>query len=378
MKPSKSAKLAALIFVLIALLAGAYTTAYVMLARGGEIVWDAKRIDSAISANLQARNLYPPAVQKNFIAKQNGKSEWEQIEVIVNIDKTASLPALVEALKAELGLSNLDIVEETDEHDPSFIKHQISVYREALPIYQLLILQERSTPARGSILKETPSGELHPKIALIIDDAGYDLDRALELLNLRRPMSISVLPKLKYSRHVAEMAHDMGYEVMMHLPMESGENLRRSPGFVAADMTETEMYWILDRNLESIPFVRGVNNHQGSMMTRDAEAMARLMKYLGGKDMFFVDSRTTSETVAYRTAKESGLRAAENNMFLDNEKDLEYIKERIRLLMQEAREKGKAIGICHVHPETTRALHEMFPVIEEEGIALVFASELAE
>ncbi len=138
------------------------------------------------------------------------------------------------------------------------------------------------------------------------------------------------------------------------------------------------MYWVLDRNFDSIPFVSGVNNHQGSMMTANPDAMARLMKYLAKRNMFFIDSRTTGDTVAYQVAQEFGIRSAENNVFLDNEKDVEYIKERIELLMEEARQNGKAIGICHVHPATTQALHEMFPVIEEAGIELVFASELAE
>ena len=170
----------------------------------------------------------------------------------------------------------------------------------------------------------------------------------------------------------------MNYEIMMHLPMESGKRLRRSPGFITPDMTEKEMRWVIDRDLEAIPYVSGVNNHQGSMMTRDRAAMVLVMKYLAEKDMFFIDSRTTSDSVAYRTAKELGLRAAENNVFLDNEKNVEYIKERIQLLIQEAKQNGKSIGICHVHPETTKALHEMLPVIEKEGIKLVFASELTE
>jgi len=99
---------------------------------------------------------------------------------------------------------------------------------------------------------------------------------------------------------------------------------------------------------------------------------------LAQKDVFFIDSRTTSDSIAYKTAKAFGLRAAENDVFLDNKKEVEYIKQRVKVLMQEARRKGKAIGVCHVHPATTQALSQMFPVIDEEGFELVFASELVE
>jgi polysaccharide deacetylase 2 family uncharacterized protein YibQ len=111
-------------------------------------------------------------------------------------------------------------------------------------------------------------------------------------------------------------------------------------------------------------------------MTRNNEAMARVMRYLAEKDMFFVDSRTTSDSLAYRVAKASGLRAAENDMFLDNEKNVDYIKERLELLMQEAEQEGEAIGICHVHPATLQALKDMFPVMDERGFELVHVSEM--
>lgn len=376
----KKIQLTALVLLLLALLAGTYAAARLMF--GGAPPSAAARIDSIISANLEANNLYPPSVKKNFVIKRNAKSEWEQIEVVVNVGEDVSLAELCEALKIGLDSSSLDISENTASPDPSRAQRQMTIYSDELPVFQLLLLQERPTPApeadQAADSAETEPEEDLPRIAIIVDDAGYDLDRALELLNLRRPMSISILPKLKYSRHIAEIAHDMGYEIMMHLPMESEEQLRRSPGFITAGMTEKEIAWVLDRDLESIPFAGGVNNHQGSMMTRDSEAMARVMKYLAKKDMFFVDSRTTSESVAYETAKTYGLRAAENDVFLDNEKQVEYIKERFLVLMQKAKEKGKAIGICHVHPETTKALHEMLPIIEKEGFKLVFASELVE
>jgi hypothetical protein len=218
--------------------------------------------------------------------------------------------------------------------------------------------------------------EERPRMALIVDDVGYDKKRALELLDLRRPMTIAIFPQLRHSRKIAQTAHGMGYEVMMHLPMEPDEKLRRNPGIITSEMSEGDLYSTMDDDFGSIPYVAGVNNHQGSKITRNPEAMASVMRYLAGKNVFFIDSRTASDSVAYKVGREFGLRVAENDLFLDNEKDVEYIKERIKLLIEEANRKGQAIGICHVHPATIQALREMFPVVDREGIELVYASEL--
>jgi polysaccharide deacetylase 2 family uncharacterized protein YibQ len=376
MKLDNRIQLAALILILFGLLSVSYGVGYLIFGRGDEVLSTARSIDSTISSALADNNLPPPYDQKNLVIKDFGKAEWEQIEVVISVAEDASLADVSDALRGALEPAGLDVVENTMELDPTLTEHQITVYSNDLPVYQMLFRQKHPAPIP---VEPAPEAEdERPKIAIVVDDAGYDLDRALELLNLRQAMSISILPKLKYSRQIAEVAHDMGYEIMMHLPMESGKNLRRNPGYITPDMTEKEMRWVIDGNLQSIPFVKGVNNHQGSMMTRDREAMVRVLKYLGEKKLFFIDSRTTSETVAYETAKDLGVRAAENDVFLDNEKNVEYIKERIQLLIEEAKQNGKSIGLCHVHPETTKALHEMLPVIKEEGIKLVFASELTE
>jgi hypothetical protein len=383
MESRKKIKLTLLVLSLVALIGGTYVAARLMFGGSGELAIPAKEMDSAITSVLLARGIDPGAIRRNFVDKNESNKKWCQIEVVANVDANPAfpeLPRLFEELKAVLDPSGLDIVEEANDRSPGFLGRQMSIYRGGLLIYQILILQDRPSPisqpeSDGPSADDSP-GEAVPRIALIIDDAGYDLERAMELLNLRRPMSISILPKLKYSTHIAEIAHEMGVEVMMHQPMESERKLRRSPGFVTAAMTEKDMWWIFDRNLESIPHVVGVNNHQGSNMTADRDAMASVMRYLAEKDLFFIDSRTTGATVAYRTAIEFEIPAAQNDMFLDNEKDVEYIKGRIRLLMEEAKKKGRAIGICHVHPKTTEALFEMLPIIEEEGIALVFASDM--
>lgn len=382
MNLDKKTRLVLLIVALIALLAGTYHLVRLMLGHRADISLIAREVDAVVSANLAAANLYSLDVQKQHVTKQYGMLKWEQIETIVTLEDSRPLDILGRKLQDGLNVSNLTIRDDGQALESPSPEYQFSVYFKDLPIYQILLRQEQVVSLPPGQAAETHEDEKQkegcPRIALIVDDAGYDIERVLELLYLQRPMTISVLPQLKYSRHVAEVAHQMGYEVIMHLPMESGEVLRRSPGFISPEMSEKELCRILNRNFESIPHVIGVNNHQGSKMTRDVEAMSRVMQYLAKRDLYFIDSRTTTDSVAYETAKNFGLRAAENEFFLDNEKDIDYIVGRIEILMEEAEEKGSVISICHVRPTTIQALRQMFPIIEERGIELVFASQLVE
>jgi polysaccharide deacetylase 2 family uncharacterized protein YibQ len=396
-------RIALLVLSLFVLLGATYFLTYLVFSDETDISLLAREVDAIVISHLLTQNdMNPPEIRKNFIVKQDGTHVWEQIEITFAVDESQSMTGLSNSLKDALDLPNMTIQEDTRNDGAEFNEILLSVLFGDLPIYQVCMLQEKPSliveeippeeipqdhypPAE--IQKEAPaeSQEEVPiergdyvQLALIVDDVGYDLRNAMELLDLKQPMTISILPQLKYSQHIAELAHDMGYEVMLHLPMESGKRLRRNPGFITSLMSEEELIWVIDRDLKSVPHVAGVNNHQGSLMTCDAEAMARVMNYLATKGFFFIDSRTTSESIAYDVAKEYGLRAAKNDLFLDNIKDVDYIKGQIAEVVQEARQKGFAVGICHVHPATIKALREVLPTMQENGVELVFASELTQ
>lgn len=379
---NKRVRVAFLVLVLPILFGGTYFLSLLIFGSDSSFSILSKKIDSTVSKTIAESEIDPSCVQKNLIRKQEGHLDWEQIEVVVNLDAQSSLQKISRRLQKALNAPAVTL--ETNEAQRDVYREsELSLYYEGVPLYQILLRQKNIPPPAEEPADEgeEPAEDVvdnAPKIALIVDDVGYDIERALELLNLRHPMTISIFPQLLYSRHIAESAHKMGYEIMMHLPMESDENLRRNPGFIMGSMSRSELFEIMDKDLESIPYVSGVNNHQGSKMTRDQEAMAVVMSYLAEKKLYFIDSRTTNDSVAYEVARAYGLKASENDVFLDNEKDSEYIKERLALLVERAEEKGKAIGICHVHPVTIEVLREMLPVIEQKGIKLVYASEVVE
>ncbi len=226
-------------------------------------------------------------------------------------------------------------------------------------------------------VKPTP---LKPRVAIVIDDLGYDLGRFRELLDLDVPITVAVLPYLKYSLRVAEQAHSKGWDVLLHLPMEPKDTERYDPGEHAlfTHMSEDRVQSLVEENLGAVPFVKGVNNHMGSRFTEDEDLMRAVLEVIKKRDIFFLDSRTTAHSVAGRIAKQMGIKTADRDVFLDNRRDREYIRKQMEELVSIARRKGKAVAIGHPYPETISVLKDMIPELEREGIRVVKLSSLVE
>jgi len=204
-------------------------------------------------------------------------------------------------------------------------------------------------------------------------------DRAEDdaVLSLPYPLTVSVLPHLSLSVEIADQAARRGDEVMLHLPMQPDSEATPSgvielrPGMSAAQVRT-----VLAGMLATVPHASGVNNHEGSKATADAPLMAALMPDLRERGLFFIDSRTTASTVAYDTARRFGVPAASRKVFLDDSLDPETIREQIELAVRDAGQQGEAIAIGHPHPQTIAALREMLPRLRQQGVRLVFASDL--
>ena len=228
-----------------------------------------------------------------------------------------------------------------------------------------------STPARQA------AGAGNPRLAIIIDDLGYDRSAADAVLALGFPLTVSVLPHLPLSGELAEEAQRRGDQVMLHLPMESEadgakpEDIELRVGMSAAQVDAT-----LAGMLETVPYAAGVNNHQGSRATADPALMQALMPALRQRGLFFVDSRTDAKTVAYDMAERAGVPAASRKVFLDDIASRDAILKQLDLAARDAQRDGFTIAIGHPRPATIDALAEGVPPLEARGIHLVFASEL--
>ena len=227
--------------------------------------------------------------------------------------------------------------------------------------------------------KETrnPARASGPRLAIILDDLGNDRAAAEVIFALSCPITLSVLPNHPHSAEIAEEARRRGYEVMLHLPMQSigkekPESQELRPGMSAAEVSS-----LLDGLLRSVPDATGVNNHQGSQSTSDLQLMDELMPVLRRHNLFYVDSRTTAATVAYDTAQRLGVPSGfRNTPFLDDVPELAPVRQQLHLALRKTHEKGGVIAIGHPHPATLQALKEVLPEAKAQGIRLVYASEL--
>ncbi len=215
------------------------------------------------------------------------------------------------------------------------------------------------------------------KLAVILDDLGQDRGVAEEIFALRYPITLSVLPEQPHSKEIAEEAHRRSYQVMLHLPMESVKNERAEARELHAGMSGQQVNALLAEFLDEVPDVAGVNNHQGSQSTADVALMQALMRALRERNLFYVDSRTTAATVAYDSARKTGVRTAfRNTPFLDDTEDISAVRRQLETALRNAREHGEAVAIGHPHSATLRALQEILPKAKGLGVRLVFASEL--
>lgn len=218
-----------------------------------------------------------------------------------------------------------------------------------------------------------------PRLAIIIDDIGYDRSGADSVLALGFPVTVSVLPHLPLSSDVAEEAYRRGDQVMLHLPMQSEtESAKMEDVELRVGMRAGEVDSILAGMLDTVPHVVGVNNHQGSLATADPTLMAELMPELRKRGLFFIDSRTEAKTIAYDAAKRAGVRAASRKVFLDDTASREQITAQLQLAAKDAKRDGSAIAIGHPRPATIAALAGEVPRLEASGIQIVFASELVQ
>ena len=216
-----------------------------------------------------------------------------------------------------------------------------------------------------------------PRLAIILDDFGSDRGAAESVFSMSYPITLSILPNHEHSKDIADEALQRGYQVMLHLPMQSVANEAPEKEELRPGMSTAQVQSMLGEMIETVPNAVGVNNHQGSQATSDPALMNELMPALRNWNLFYVDSRTTAATVAFDTARREGIPTAFRNVpFLDDVQETAAIRKQLQLALRGAKEKKTAIAIGHPHPATLQALREFLPTVRANGVKLVFVSEL--
>ena len=223
-----------------------------------------------------------------------------------------------------------------------------------------------------------PAHEL-PAIGIIIDDLGYRRLDGLRAIELPGPVAYAILPHTPYASRLAAIAYQLDKEVLLHVPMESSLGKALGPGALTNGMARLEVQAVLDAGLASVPHVSGINNHMGSLLTREERAMGWVMEWMSENgSLYFVDSLTSSNSVALHSARRAELRSIARDVFLDTTPDPIIIRRQFEQLLALARARGTGLAIGHPYPQTLAVLRELLSNPSRHGVELVSVRELIE
>lgn len=218
-----------------------------------------------------------------------------------------------------------------------------------------------------------------PAIAIIIDDIGHSLGAGQRVINSHWKIACSILPARPYSIELAELAHRNGKEVMVHLPMQANKTQRLGLGALTADMNKREFTYTVNTSINAVPYASGINNHMGSLLTQHERQMDMLMQTIANRDdyLYFVDSKTTANTLASEAANQYHIPNLIRDVFLDTKAhDKKFVRNQVKLLKKIANQRGYALAIGHPYDSTLKVLDEELLKLSNENIRLVTVSEL--
>ena len=239
---------------------------------------------------------------------------------------------------------------------------------------------EKSVPPikkPSSGIPEIPPAVNGAKLVLIFDDGGQNLSQLESFLALPFPVTVAVLPKLAHSKQAAERVRKSGKELMLHQPMQAiNLSVNPGPGAITPDMTLYEIETCLRENIAEIGPVRGLNNHEGSLICEDEVKIGTVLQVSSNMGLYFVDSRTTSQTRIPQAAMSLGLSYYERNVFIDNTKNRADIISEIMKGVSIANKNGTAIMIGHVWSADVlpEILSELYPLLSGKGYVFTTVS----
>jgi polysaccharide deacetylase 2 family uncharacterized protein YibQ len=326
-----------------------------------------KKVDQAIYKALYLRQVAEKDIFFSAVMPRHGNGyHWDFTELLVKLPEEHAAFEMENVIRFEL--SDLE---------PSVTFNSERVSPEELD-YFIYVRGFLTHKIRLKYHREVEKLQLHlPKIAIIIDDLGYDLNIALSFIHFDLPLSLSVLPIAPYTKHIVYSANKAKRELILHLPMEPNNypECNPGPGALLINMDKAELECLLRDHLRKIPGLRGVNNHMGSLFSEKEDKMTIVLSVLKDENLFYVDSKTTNRSVGYDLAKEMGLPTARRSVFLDNDQDPEAIRFQVERLLGLARYTGDAVGIGHPYEVTLEVLNEYSPQLKTD-FEVVYVSEL--
>ncbi len=323
---------------------------------------------------FQGERPYITKMKEDYYAKQ--ALEQEAIEsllppkVIYPEDggEYFEAPATVEELPKKEGATEIEKPQELEpEKQSSFVEEEWSVVK-AAPVIK--------APKKTTYVKPKFLGE-RAKIAIVIDDVGMNLRQSHAAINLPSEVTLAFLPYAETVRALAKKSKNQGHEIIIHTPMEAmSSDISLGSMALRSNMDYAAFNKEFRKITDSFDGYVGINNHMGSKLTQDPEAMSYLMDELKRRGLYFFDSKTIHTSIAAETAKTYGIPHAERDVFLDHEETAEFTAKALKKLEKIARDQGSAIAIGHPKAITMEALRAWIPTLEARGFELVSLSEL--
>lgn len=220
-------------------------------------------------------------------------------------------------------------------------------------------------------LNETQTAQ--PTITIIIDDIGNNLKYGRRVLNLPQAVTVAFLPFRPHTHSLALIAAQQQRDIMLHMPMENIANKALGDGALTIELNKETFQHTIALAIESVPGARGINNHMGSLLTTRDIQMQWLMEQVDHYNLYFVDSKTTAQTVAWKVAEQRATPFLRRNVFLDHIQTTQFIAQQFEQLKADAKKYGHAVAIGHPYPETLDFLDQHLASLTEEGFTLVSA-----
>mgnify|MGYP006172334239 CR=1 FL=1 len=248
-------------------------------------------------------------------------------------------------------------------------------HRQTTPAPAPQLSQPLPPPAFNPLPNKPLPSPPRPAIAIIIDDLGNQWGYSKRALEIKGDITLAILPFSPFGDRLAKLAEDQGREVILHAPMEPLAHPAWRDG-LRRNMTEQELRRSLTDMLDSLPTVRGVNNHMGSALTQERTPMDWVMHELAQRGLYFIDSRTSPRSQALLSAQQHAIPSARRDVFLDNIRNPAAIRTQFNTLIRLAHKRGRAIAIGHPYPETLTVLEQELSQLDDLGVRLVPASHL--
>jgi polysaccharide deacetylase 2 family uncharacterized protein YibQ len=238
------------------------------------------------------------------------------------------------------------------------------------------IAETPAPPPQEEAVPPPPVVKGRARIAIVIDDMGLDMKGSRRAVALPSAVTLSYMPYAKNLREQTRAAREAGHELLLHMPMEPLGSADPGPGALMVGLPPDELRRRLDAALASFAGFDGMNNHMGSKFTADRAGMELVMDELQPRHLFYLDSRTSIQTVGESTARQRGVPTIARDVFLDDDMSPKAVRAQLEQAERVARRKGRAVAIGHPHPATLQALEEWLPDAEKRGFVFVPIKDL--